>query len=192
MTPPAFQRKGPSPFAKKQAETTKKAVHVVELAPALWADGRPSKPSAPVKIGLRLLPEAEFERARTVAAKHAWREHPEPNDEGNRFDCFNSHLLVLLMSDAAVHPENIDAKYFGANMADLKMAKDLTPDGVRYLWDHYEAFAVSHSPIAPEATDEELLELSDVIAAGALFDGLSLEQARKARRLLKAAIEAAK
>jgi hypothetical protein len=186
--PPTFKRSSPSPFAKKQADGPKKAACHVELAPALWADGRPAKPSAPVKVGLRLLPEAEFERCRTIAANHAWREHQNPDDEANRDDCFNSRLMGLLMAEATCHPENIDKKFF--EHADTKIFLDLTPDGIRYLWDHYEAFAVVESPIAPEATDDELLELADVIRAGMLFEGLDLERARRVRRLLKAAIEA--
>jgi hypothetical protein len=189
MSPPAFKRNTPSPFARKQAEATKKAACVVELAPVLWADGRPAKPSAPVKIGLRLLPEAEFERARTIAAKHAWREHENPADHDNRVDCFNSRLMGLLMAEATCHPENTDKKFF--DHADVKVFLDLTPDGIRYLWDHYEAFSVSHSPIAPEVTDEELGELADSIIYGDLFEGLDIEKARRVRRLLKAAIAVA-
>lgn len=187
MNAPAFKRTAPSPFARKQAEAPKKAACIVELAPALWADGRPSKPPAPVKMGLRLLPEAEFDRCRTIAANHAWREHQNLDDEANRLDCFNSRLMGLLMAEATCHPENTDRRYF--DHADVKIFLDLTPDGIRYLWDHYEAFAVSHSPIAPEASDEELLDLSDAIVAGDLFSGLDLERARRVRRLLKAAID---
>jgi hypothetical protein len=190
MNAPAFKRTSPSPFARKQAEATKKALSVVEVAPSLWADGRPSKPSAPVKIGLRLLPEAEFERCRTIAAKHAWREHENPGDDGNRIDCFNSRLIGLLMAEATCHVENTDKRYF--EHADAKIFLDLTPDGIRYLWDHYEAFTVSHSPVAPEATDEELLELADAVVAGDMFGGMALEKARRVRRLLKAAIDLAR
>jgi hypothetical protein len=189
MNPPAFKRNTPSPFARKQAEAPKKAAAVVELTPALWADGRPSKPTAPVKLGLRLLPEAEFDRCRTIAAKHAWREHENPADEANRVDCFNCRLMGLLMAEATCHPENTDKRYF--DHADVKIFLDLTPDGIRYLWDHYEAFSVSHSPIAAEATDEELFELADAISVGDVFSGMDLESARRVRRLLKAAMEAA-
>lgn len=188
MNPPAFKRTGPSPFQKKQAEAPKKPVAFVELPPALWADGRPSKPSSPVKVGLRLLPEAELERCRTIAANHAWREHQNEGDEANRIDCFNSRLIGLLMAEATCHPESTDRRFF--EFADAKIFLDLTPDGIRYLWDHYEAFTVSHSPIAPEATDDELLALADAIVAGDVFVGMALEQERKVRRLLKAAIDA--
>ncbi len=188
MNAPAFKRTGPSPFQKKQAEAPKKPVSFVELPPALWADGRPSKPSAPVKVGLRLLPEAELDRCRTIAANHAWREHQNPADEENRIDCFNSRLIGLLMAEATCHPESTDRRFF--ETADVKIFLDLTSDGIRFLWDHYEAFTVSHSPIAPEATDDELLALADTLVVGDAFAGIPLEQERKVRRLLKAAIEA--
>lgn len=187
MSAPAFKKT--SPFTQKQAAIPKAAPFVVEMAPSLWADGRKSKPAQPVQVGLRLLSEADFTRARTVAAKFAWNEHQEPADEDCRIECFNAKLMGLLMAEAACLAGNVDQKYF--ENADIKIFLDLTPEGIRYLWDHYEAFACMQSTTAAEAIDDELTELADALLAGDLFSGMELEKTRRIRRLLKMTIDAA-
>lgn len=187
MNAPAFKRQ--SPFAKVQAEIAKVPACIVELAPALWRDGRPAKPAAPVKVGLRLLAEKDFEDASARAAKDAWANHPEPMPEELRVEHYNNRLMGYLMAEATCSPQDVTQKYF--EHADIKVFLDLTPDGIRYLWDHYESFAISTSPTSPEATDEELDALAEGLDEGTLLGGLDIEQARRVRRLLKAAMTAA-
>jgi hypothetical protein len=192
MNTPTFTRNPAkaSPFSREKAKAPKTAAFVVEMEPSLWADGRKSKPTAAVNVGLRLLAEETFTRARAVSIKHAWANHARAEDEDLRVECYNARLMGELMAEAACMPNDHTQKFF--EHADIKIFLDLTPEGIRYLWDHYEAFAVSTSPTAPEATDEELLELGDSLLAGDLFEGLDLEQSKHVRRLLKAALKAAK
>ena len=42
-------------------------------------------------------------------------------------------------------------------------------NGLQFLWDHYDMHRIATSTIAPEATDEELFELEDMILTGTLF-----------------------
>lgn len=184
MSTPAFKRTGT--FAGQQAARAKIPPCVVEMALACWKDGRPNKPLAPVKVGLRLLSEDDFERASARAAKETWIAAPEgiPNDLRN--ETYDNRLLTLLMAEATCSPADVSVRYF--QHGDLQIALDLTPDGIRFLWDHYEAMAIGASPTSPEATDAELDALSDGLATGDLLAGLDIERARRVRRLLKAAM----
>lgn len=187
MSTPAFKR--PGTFAGQQAARAKVPPCVVELALACWKDGRPSKPLAPVKVGLRLLSEDDFERASARAAKEAWVAAPEGIPEDVRVEAYNNRLMTLLMAEATCSPTDVGQRYF--QHGDLQIGLDLTPDGIRFLWDHYEAMTISASPTSPEATDAELDALADGLATGELLAGLDIEQARRVRRLLKAAMTAA-
>lgn len=186
MNAPAFKRK--SAFAQKRDEHAKVPTCLVTLDPAHFRDGRPGKPVTPVQVGLRLLAEKDFEDASARAAKDAWITHPDPIPEDLRVEHYNNRLLGYLMAEAACLAGNIEQRYFGDVAPDAKIDKDLTPDGIRFLWDHYEAFAISTSPTAPEATDEELDVIADGLASGELIGSLDIEKARHVRRLLKSVL----
>lgn len=184
MNAPAFRRSGPSAFAREKAAAKREAPCTVEMAPAFWADNRPAKPTVPVKVGLRLVSEKDFEHASERAAKEACIAHP--NAEDMQVEHYNNRLMGLVMAEATCRPDDVATPYFA--IADAKIFLDLTPEGIRYLWDHYEALAISTSPTAPEATDEELDLLTDGLTSGELIVGLGIEQARRVRRLLRAAL----
>ena len=186
MNAPAFARK--SPFARVRDEQAKVPTCLVTLDPALFRDGRPSKPIAPVQVGLRLLAEKTFEDASARAAKDAWVTHTEPIPDDMRVEHYNNRLMGYLMAEATCLAGNIDEKYFSRDLADVKIFLDLTPDGIRFLWDHYEVLAISTSPTSPEASDEDLDVLVDGLASGELLASLDIERARQVRRLLKAAL----
>lgn len=182
----AFRRQ--SAFARARDEHAKAPTCLVTLEPAHFRDGRPGKPTTPIQVGLRLLAEKTFEDASARAAKDAWITHPEPIPDDLRVEHYNNRLMGYLMAEAACLAGNVEQRYFGDLAPDTKIEKDLTPDGIRFLWDHYEAFAISTSPTAPEATDEELDVLADGLASGELLGSLDIERARYVRRLLKAAL----
>lgn len=189
MNAPAFKRK--SAFARAKEEHTKVPTCLVSLDPAHFRDGRPGKPTAPVQVGLRLLAEKTFEDASTRAAKDAWVNQPEPIPDDVRVEHYNNRLMGYLMAEATCLAGNIEQRYFGDLAPDTKIEKDLTPDGIRFLWDHYEAHAISTSPTAPEATDEDLDALADGLASGELLGSLDIEKARRVRRLLQAVLREA-
>lgn len=174
-----------SAFSAIKATQPKRAGCIVEIHPSLYADNRPNKPSSPVRVGLRIVSEADIARARSVAESFANRQHRELGSREVWEECYNSHLIATLLFDAVVHPDNIERRWFER---DSQVTLDLTSNGIQFLWDHYEMHRVATSTIAPEATDEELLELEDMILTGSLFDGVDLERARRVRRLIKAAL----
>lgn len=183
MIPPRRDRK--SPFALIQDAAPQAPAYTFELEPNAFVDGRPDKPKAAVKVGLHLVAEDLFQRARSRAAQFAWRRHPELADEENRIECFNQQLVGELMAEAATLPNNVNEKYFG-RLADTKIFLDLTTDGIRRIWDEYEAFAITHSPNAPQATDADIEVIAAGLESGELIASLSIEKSNRVRRLLKA------
>ena len=174
-----------SAFAAIKAAQPKRAGYTVEVDPALWAENRPNKPSTPVRVGLRIVSEADVARARSVAESFANKQHRDLTSQDVWLESYNSHLIAAILFDAVVHSDNADRRWFER---DSQVTLDLTTNGLRFLWDHYEIYQISTSTIAPEATDEDLMTLEDLILSGTLFEGLDLEQARRVRRLLKAAL----
>lgn len=183
MIPPIHRK--PSPFTAIKAAQPKRAGYIIEADPALWVEGRPNRPTSPIKLGLRIISEADTARARSVAEAFANRLHRDLASQDVWIECFNSHLMTTILFDAIVHADNVDKRWFER---DSQVALDLTTNGIQFLWDHYEIYQISTSKIAPEATDEDLLELEDRILSGTLFEGVSLEQARRMRRLIKAVL----
>ena len=174
-----------SAFAAAKAAMPKRADCIVEVPVNLWAEGRPNRPAAPVKVGLRILSEADIARARSVAESFATKMHRDLASQDVWEECYNAHLIAAVLYDATVHPANVDQRWFSRDAA---VSMDLTTNGLQFLWDHYEMHRIASSTIAPEATDDEMLELADSLYAGDLFDGIDLERARRVRRLIKAAI----
>lgn len=174
-----------SAFSAIKAAQPKRASYVVEMDPSLWVEARPNRPTAPVKLGIRIVSEADVARARSVAEAFATRMHRDLASQEIWVESYNSHLMATILFDAVVHPDNIERRWFER---DSQVTLDLTSNGIQFLWDHYEMHRVATSTIAPEATDEELLELEDMILTGSLFDGVDLERARRVRRLIKAAL----
>ena len=191
-----------SAFRRAVAKTTKLPGHVVELPPNAFADtphvftdksgaSMGEKPSTPVRVGLRLVPEQAFHHARAAAAQEAWRVHPEEGDIDNRTDCFNQRLVGLIVAHAAVDPSDATKPFFGA-MAEDKVFLVLTSDGIRALYNEFEAFAMSASPTSPEATDQDLDILADGLMSGELLASMDLDTARRARRLLRHVLDLAR
>lgn len=177
-------------FGRRQVALAKVAAHVFELPPEAFADTNPDKPTHPVKIGLRLVAEQRFTKARSEAAKEAWRIHPDEGDEPNRVDFFNHKLTGLIVAYAACEPDDAMQPFFGQQAED-KVFRVLTSHGIRRVYDEFEAFATASNPTAPEATDEDLDMLADGLMSGEMLASISIERARRVRRLLKAALEEA-
>lgn len=178
-------------FTRHQQAVASKPSRIVIVPPSAFADDYEDKPKEPVRVGLRLVSEQVFNRSRTAAAQDAWKSHPENDDEGNRIDRFNQKLVGLIVAHAAVEPENAAAAYFGP-MAEDKILRAMTSEGIRMLYDEYETYAISVSPTAPEATDDELGTIADGLESGSLLQGMDVVTARRARRLLRHVLDMAR
>ncbi len=177
-------------FGRKQVAMAKVPSHIIELPLSAFADsykdkrGHVDKPDGPAKVGFRLVAEERFNKARSEAAKEAWRLHPDEGDEPNRIDYFNEKLIGQIVAFATTEADDVTQPFFG-EMPEDKVFRVLTSQGIRRLYDEFEAFAISVSPTAPEASDADLDVLADGLMSGELLTSMDIDTARRARRLLR-------
>lgn len=168
-------------FARVVAVEPKKPALVITLEPAAFADAWKDKPTAPVQIGIRTIAEKSYIDARAAAAKTAWALHPEDHEVDDRTAAYNDALMAVCVGESATMPDDIEVPYFG-QMAEDKARLSLTSEGLRTIFQALERLVVGLSPIAPQASDEDIARLAEVAptALAAMSDG----RARRLRRLL--------
>lgn len=179
-------------FSAVVAARPKQALRVVELPPSAYADGWGSKPSAPVRVGLRLISDAEIQTARGEAVRAAMTLHPhadaaQASQDPNWIDAFNDALMRWAVARATCVPEDISKPFFPVAEDTVKEA--LTSQGIKALFEALELLVVEQSPLSPEATDEDLGDLVQVLQHGAALTKMPPGEARALRRLLGHALE---
>jgi hypothetical protein len=186
--PPSFTvpTRGFQRVLKAQAEKqARKPALVVTMPPEAFADTWQDKPIAPVEIGIRILAERDLQQARSNAARSAWAAHPEDGEAEQRAEAYLDGLMAIAVARAACMPDDVAKPYFGA-MAEDTAPLALTSEGVRTLFQAVERVVIGLSPIAPEASDEDIAELAR-IAPEALAK-MSRGRARRIRRLIHHAL----
>jgi hypothetical protein len=176
-------------FSRVLERSTAKPARVITLQPNAFADTWSERPSGPVQIGLRLIPESELHTARAEAAKVAWQLHPESADEDNRIDAFNDALMCWQVAVATCSPTDSRLPFWDCANDAVPMA--LTSKAIRHVWEQTELLSIEQSPSSREATDDDLAALTRAINDGSLWQDRSVTDARSLRRLLGRVIELA-
>jgi len=166
-------------------EGARRPPRVITLPPSAFATEWRERPTEPVELGLRYLPDGETETARTEAAKHAMRLHPDDLELAN--DCFNDALLRWIVSRCTCSAEDAREPYFRAAQDTVWFA--LSEDGVKLIAHEYEVFKIETSPLHPPATDEEILDLAALLEDEPPFAGMSTAEERGTRRLIGVVLE---
>ena len=188
----AFKR---AQAAAEEAETGAPA-KVVTLPPGAWATTYPERPGGDVLIGLRRYAEAEAVQARAAASGRAWRLHPQEADEAERVIAGDGALMAWLVARGTCQPEDRSAPYFGVTGPDgVRMPSDdvvqiaLTPKGIEFLFNALQTLLVEESPTTPQADDDALVQLADVLTAPETIVALGPHAERRVRRLAGAILE---
>lgn len=168
-------------FSRVVAAEPKKPALVVPLEPHAFADTWKDKPTTTERIGIRSISEKTYIDARASAARSAWALHPEENEEDDRIAAYNDSLMAVCVGEACTAADSIDEPYFGT-MAEDKARISLTSEGLRTLFGALEQHIVGGSPIAPQATDEDISRLAEI--APAALRSMSEGRSRRLRRLL--------
>lgn len=151
----------------------------VTLPPSAFSDKWSGKPSGNVAVGLRIVGQAQVETARGEAAKTAWELHDKPGDVVAREVAYEDRLMAWIVAFAACDPNDRTVSKFTPD----GIVQELQPDGIRRLYDEFEAFAIEQSPLVAPATDHQIETLIAAIAAGAI-DNLQRARAVRVRKLL--------
>jgi hypothetical protein len=173
---------------------------VVVLPATAWATTYPDRPAGDVDVGLRLYAEADAVLARAAAAQQAWRLHPQDADVDERVAAGDGALMAWLVARCTCKPDDAARPFFGGALggAESLVPLALTPKGIEWLFDELNRLLLEESPTVPEADDEDLAWLAEQLgggevenddASGDVWAGISPLEARRARRLLGAAID---
>ena len=151
-----------------------------------WSPRWEPRPVEEVCCGVRPLTGLDDDYIRESAARHAWKTLPGRLDDEHhvaRTDVYNDELMRLAVARATCDPNDATRPWDvwqGPSEEMVRVA--LTREGVKALYDAIERVSISLSPVRPEADDEDVYELADLVAAGAL-DRMPTARASRARRL---------
>lgn len=139
------------------------APRVVELTPGDFASDWERRPVSPVPVGLRLPSDDDVQAARAQATKRV--EALDCHDPETATATWNDALMALAVARCLCDPRDV----LGQPLVPIdedNIGAALTPVAIRRLFDELERLQVEQSPLAPEATDEELHALRDAISTG--------------------------
>lgn len=175
--------------------TTLARIEVERTAPArtlvvkrnAFADTWQRKPGGDVACGLRILPEDEITVAKTRAERIANRAHPGSSDESIRLwvEAYNGALMQWAIVNGTCDPNDVTQKWALIPSDADNLGEALTSDGIRFLFDAYEAFRIETDPTQAPLQDDEIPDLFDGLAGRlAALEHLDRARAVRARRLL--------
>lgn len=147
------------------------------LKPEHWASASKDRPLTSVRLGLRFLSDGDLTYAQAIA-----KERSEKSPENYKRELITCAAAVALCDpeDASQPPELFPAP-------DTQIKSALRPEAIQAIYDELERLMIETSPISPEATDEELYDLAETIADGAvgILDATSPARASRFRRLAR-------
>lgn len=159
-------------------------VRTLVVEPASFADEWRGRPSEPVCCGLRRIPADDVENARRQAIETAWQRHPRKEHIAARREAYNDAVMRWCVARGTCDPNDVTAPWdLWQGMPEDLVFVALTVEGVRFVYDALEAFAIETSPVQREALDEELSGVAGRLA------GASPAVAARARRLLAFALD---
>ena len=174
----------PGAFSAIVTRDERKPARVVTLPASCWARTWADRPLDDVPVGLRVPAEAELVQARAEGAQRCWRDHREEQDEQGRIERYNSFLMARVVARGTTDAEDATASYFG-EYADDKVTEALTPSGIEFLYGEIDRLHIEESPIAPEATHDEVIALAEALRSGAAWKGIDGAVIARARRMLR-------
>lgn len=161
-----------------QGVTTPPAGHFL-LKDEHWATGHKGKPLCSVRLGIRLLSDAD-NRYVTSLAK-------EKTDRTGDSDQLKRWMVVCAVAVAICSEDDASLAHDLFPCPDEQIPTALKPETINAIFDELERLTIATSPIYPEATDDELTELVEVMADGGLeiLEDVSPVRASRARRLFR-------
>lgn len=161
------------------------APKTVDLEPDDFAHEWSERPMTTLVVGMRLVSERDIENARQFAIDRAVRMHPNPGDD--RIDCYNDSLMAAIVGRALCQHDDASQAFFG--MPEDDAAQALTPEGIRRIFHAYDAMKIELAPGAPEADDEELMELSSLLLSDEAWGQLPVAKAKRLRRFCREVLD---
>jgi hypothetical protein len=149
----------------KHAPPTRAPPHTKVYPPSAFSEAWSGRPTSPTKIGFRLVSEDAIEIAMgraLLAARDAMRP-PDALDVAEARvwrEAYEANVMAEILIHALCQPDDVTKPYFSrAPNTVIRIA--LPPLTLQAMWEEFELLTVSMSPLAPEATEDELGALLD-------------------------------
>lgn len=160
---------------------------VINVPKNIWAHTWEDRPKTDLKAGMRLISDAEVQTGQHLARKFANELHPGDTmrDRELWVMAYEDALIRHVAARSLCDQHNVDEPFRPIAPApeDIMSSKDFVqPDGVRYLFDAYEALRIALDPTQAPLEDEQILELFDAFEDR--IATLSPIKAGRVRRLL--------
>jgi len=161
---------------------------VITVPISAFADSWDGKPEYPVKVGLRLIADADIQAARAQAAAYASKLHPDiATSTAARevwTEAYNDACMRWIVARGTCADDNVAMAFDLWAAAPEDIVRDaLTSEGVRFIFDAWERMKVATSPLLPEATQDELDQLWDLLPVG--LPTLSADRQARVLRYLR-------
>jgi hypothetical protein len=173
------------------------ALHTVTLPPSAFRDTGVvipgalwKKPSEPVEVGLRTLGDAERTWAMEQGVKAADKAYPGmAHSDVEWIERRNTGVIHFSLVRAVCKPDNRYEAFWP--LQERSLARFLEEAAVDRLWEELELVSVADGVLRDEASDEDLGELARGVASGRVWEGMTVELARKVKRVLGFAVQLA-
>lgn len=174
------------PRQQSRGGNRRPAPSTFDLTPDHFAEDWSERPVAPITVGIRVPSEAEAQTIEDAASREA---KAIDGDDEERDLKRERSLQAYWVARSLCDPLDVTAPHPFFEMPEDMVPLAFKPDTIARLCQEIAKVGIEQSPLHPEADDEELGELSDLLATGVAFADVAGAQERLARRYLKFALE---
>ncbi|MGN6103717.1 MAG: hypothetical protein ACTHU0_01305 [Kofleriaceae bacterium] len=163
---------------------------VIDLKPEAFSDTWGPKPTAPLRVGFRLLSERDLQRAAATATRKADELYPDRGEESQVWlNAFYQSAISWVVANAGCHPDDVTAPPDGSWDED-NVPQRLTDAGILACFEAYEDLKREVSPTSPELDAEGATQLADILLRFDEFWGsLEPRDQRHVGRLLQESLD---
>ena len=131
------------------------------FSPKIFASSYEKRPTDDIAVGIKLLSDFDISCAKGNASKTAWAMVPNHNSIDERVDAYNDALMRRIVCACTTDPNDLSKPWFKQGILEVEIA--LTSDGVKAIFDAYEAACMAMSPVYRELSEEELPDFVELL-----------------------------
>jgi hypothetical protein len=170
----------------RRGRVTSPPARTFDLLLEHFAGGYENKPVAKIVVGLRVPSETESRSIETEAAKAAAL---TDGDTEAKVEAYQAALFTYYVARGLCSPHDVTAPHPLFELPEDMIPQALTPRAIKRIFDELERLHIEQSPLFPEATADDLLELSDRLAEPDPLAAAGTPQRLRALRYLRLALD---
>lgn len=148
-----------------------------------FADTWELKPHQPLRIGLRLIADADYDKARASAENIARANHPAGHSPEVRWEAYNEALMQWVVARGTCKPDDVSQPFWQCPQDIVPLA--LGPDGLRLLFDAIEELKIEKTPLGREADEPAIETLGALCQIAGVRAVVVRDGSKRLRRLIR-------